>query len=95
MLAHDKDGNVISGDARILEQASENGCDINGNIYGDYMVKLSGKGYVEMFRHKMLTGENASADVLFGINQKKPTLIASTRICTTLAPPSLASIDVP
>ena len=50
----------------------ENGCDINGNLYGDYMVKLSGKWYVEMFRHKMLTGENASADVFFGINQKKP-----------------------
>ena len=50
----------------------ENGCDINGNVYGDYMVKCSGKEYVEMFQHKMRTGRNTSDEVFFGINQKTP-----------------------
>ena len=50
----------------------ENGCDINGNPYGDYMVKLSGKAYVEMFQQKMRTGHTVSDSVFFGINQKKP-----------------------
>ncbi len=34
VLSHDKDGNVISGDARLLEQASEQGCDIKVAING-------------------------------------------------------------
>lgn len=50
----------------------ENGCDINGNVYGDYMVKLSGRAYVEMFRHKLRTGGNTAEDLFFGINQKVP-----------------------
>ena len=50
----------------------ENGCDINGNVYGDYMVKLEGKKYVEMFYHKLKTGLNKSEALFFGINQKEP-----------------------
>ena len=50
----------------------ENGCDINGNIYGDYMAKLTGAAYVQMFQHKMRTGCNTSDEVFFGINRKKP-----------------------
>ena len=50
----------------------ENGCDINGRFYGDYMVKLCGREYVEAFRDKLHTGENTLDEVFFGINLKKP-----------------------
>ena len=50
----------------------ENGCDINGKVYGDYMVKMSGKAYVDMFRHKLRTGRNTSDEIFFGVNQKVP-----------------------
>ena len=50
----------------------ENGCDINGQVYGDYMVKLSDKAYVEAFQHKLRTGRNLSDGVFFGINRKQP-----------------------
>ena len=50
----------------------ENGCDINGKIYGDYMAKLTGKAYVDAFQHKLRTGENISDDIFFGINRKTP-----------------------
>ena len=53
----------------------ENGCDINGNIYGDYMVKLCGREYVEAFRYKMNTGKNILDGLSFAINVKKPTRI--------------------
>ena len=53
----------------------ENGYDINGKIYGDYMVKLSGRKYVEAFRYKMNTGKNILDGLSFGINVKKPTRI--------------------
>ena len=53
----------------------ENGCDINGKIYGDYMVKLCGKKYIEAFRYKMNTGKNILDGLSFGINIKKPTRI--------------------
>lgn len=50
----------------------ENGCDINGRCYGDYMVKLWGRDYVSAFRHKLDTGENTLDGVFFGVNLKKP-----------------------
>ena len=50
----------------------ENGCDINGNIYGDYMVKLCGRKYVEAFQHKLNTRQNVSDDLFFGVNLKQP-----------------------
>ena len=50
----------------------ENGCDINGNVYGDYMAMLRGREFVEMFRKKLDTGRNVSEDVFFGINRKTP-----------------------
>ena len=50
----------------------ENGRDISGRVYGDYMVKLCGREWVEMFRTKLRTGENMTEDVFFGINLKKP-----------------------
>ena len=49
----------------------ENGCDLNGNVYGDYMVKLCGKAYADMFLQKMCGGRNLSDRVFFGINRKE------------------------
>ena len=50
----------------------ENGADMNGRVYGDYMAKLCGKTAVEAFRHKLKTGENTMDGVFFGVNLKKP-----------------------
>ena len=50
----------------------ENGCDISGRVYGDYMVKLHGKSYVAAFRRKLSTGKNTLDGIFFGINRKKP-----------------------
>ena len=50
----------------------ENGCDINGRYYGDYMVKLQGRIYVKGFREKLDTGKNTLDGMFFGLNQKKP-----------------------
>ena len=50
----------------------ENGCDLSGRVYGDYMAKLCGKTYVEAFRTKLKTGQNTLSDVLFGVNLKQP-----------------------
>ena len=51
----------------------ENGHDINGRVYGDYMVKLCGKEYVRAFRHKLHTGQDTTENIRFGINRKRPT----------------------
>ena len=50
----------------------ENGCDLSGRVYGDYMARLCGKTYVEAFRTKLKTGQNTLSDVLFGVNLKQP-----------------------
>ena len=51
----------------------ENGCDISGRVYGDYMVKLQGRTYVEALRKKLTTGENTLEELFFGVNRKNPT----------------------
>ena len=50
----------------------ENGCDISGRVYSDYMVKLCGKQYVHAFREKLKTGKNTLDELFFGVNLKKP-----------------------
>ena len=50
----------------------ENGRDISGRVYGDYMARLSGREYVEAFREKLATGRNIREDLFFGLNQKRP-----------------------
>ena len=50
----------------------ENGCDISGRVYGDYMAKLEGRHYVEAFREKLTTGRNMLDGLFFGLNQKLP-----------------------
>ena len=50
----------------------ENGCDLSGRVYGDYMVKLCGRNYVEGFREKLKTGKNTMDGIFYGINLKTP-----------------------
>ena len=50
----------------------ENGSDIIGRQYGDYMVKITGNNYVEAFYHKLKTGLKTTNDIFYGINIKKP-----------------------
>ena len=50
----------------------ENGCDLRGRVYGDYMVKLRGRTYIEAFREKLNTGRNTLDEIFYGINLKKP-----------------------
>lgn len=48
----------------------ENGADISGRVYGDYMVKLEGSEYVKAFRDKLNTGIDADIGLRFSINRK-------------------------
>ena len=50
----------------------ENGCDLSGRVYGDYMAKLCGKAYVKAFREKLKTGVNKLEGLFFGVNLKQP-----------------------
>ena len=50
----------------------ENGSDIIGREYGDYMVKMAGRVYVDAFRTKLSKGENIDSTYFFGVNSKKP-----------------------
>ena len=50
----------------------ENGQDLSGRIYGDYMARLEGTHYVRAFREKLATGRNVLDDVFFGLNLKEP-----------------------
>ena len=50
----------------------ENGQDLSGRIYGDYMARLEGQEYVRAFREKLATGRNVLDDVFFGLNLKEP-----------------------
>ena len=50
----------------------ENGADLMGRVYGDYMAKLEGAEYVRIFREKLATGRNVREDLFFGLNLKDP-----------------------
>jgi cardiolipin synthase len=50
----------------------ENGCDIIGREYGDYMVKMAGRDYVDTFKAKLSSGKNTDDTYFFGVNLKKP-----------------------
>lgn len=49
----------------------ENGADMQGREYGDYMAKLVGREYVDAFRTKMNGGPDSSQDYAFCANSKK------------------------
>ena len=48
----------------------ENGADMQGRVYGDYMAKLEGSEYVDAFWKKINLGEDVSKDYFFGVNVK-------------------------
>ena len=50
----------------------ENGQDLSGRVYGDYMARLEGEEYVRAFREKLATGRDTLEDVFFGLNRKEP-----------------------
>ena len=50
----------------------ENGCDLSGRVYGDYMAKLEGPQFVRGFREKLATGRDTLEGLFFGLNLKEP-----------------------
>lgn len=65
---------IIDGEILILGgvnvEDKENGADMQGRVYQDYMVRMDGREYVDAFLHKLKTGENIAAAYSFGINRK-------------------------
>jgi cardiolipin synthase len=49
----------------------ENGADMQGRVYRDYMVKMEGHAHVEAFLEKLRTGADVAKGYSFGINRKK------------------------
>ncbi len=50
----------------------ENGRDMQGRVYQDYMMRLEGETYVAAFREKQHSGCDVLSGLSFGINQKRP-----------------------
>ena len=50
----------------------ENGCDLQGRVYQDYMVKMVGREYAEAFLAKRERGEDGGEGYFFGVNVKEP-----------------------
>ena len=48
----------------------ENGADMQGRVYGDYMAKLCGAKYVDVFREKLKSGRDTGNGYFFGVNLK-------------------------
>jgi len=59
---------LIMGGINIEDK--ENGCDIRGIEYQDYMIKFDGKEHVENFRNKMNNNINSSNEYRFAVNNK-------------------------
>lgn len=49
----------------------ENGKDITGRVYQDYMIKMIGEGYINSFLEKINNNKNICNDYYFGINYKE------------------------
>ena len=65
---------VIDGEILFLGginiEDKENGADLQGRVYQDYMVKMVGKEYVNAFFDKLEKGEDTPKEYSFGINRK-------------------------
>ena len=61
---------LILGGVNIEDK--ENGADLQGRIYQDYMVKMAGREYVETFLAKRERGEDGGEGYFFGVNVKEP-----------------------
>lgn len=66
---------IIDGKTLILGginvEDKENGADMQGRVYQDYMALLDGREYVEAFLEKLNSGADKGKDYSFGINRKK------------------------
>lgn len=49
----------------------ENGKDITGRVYQDYMIKMNGESYIKSFLEKINNNKNICNDYYFGINYKE------------------------
>lgn len=49
----------------------ENGKDITGRVYQDYMIKMIGESYINSFLEKINNNKNICNDYYFGINYKE------------------------
>ena len=61
---------VILGGVNIEDK--ENGTDMQGRVYQDYMVKMTGRDCVEAFLAALERGERLAEDYYFGVNVKEP-----------------------
>ena len=65
---------IIDGEILFLGginiEDKENGRDMQGRVYGDYMAKLSGVEYVSAFKRKLSAGADESDEYFFGVNVK-------------------------
>ena len=61
---------LILGGVNIEDK--ENGADMQGRVYQDYMVKMVGREHVDAFLAKRERGEDRGAGCFFGINVKEP-----------------------
>ena len=52
----------------------ENGADLQGRVYQDYMVRMEGESHVRAFRAKIYEGREAAGGYTFGINKKQLSL---------------------
>ena len=67
---------IIDGEILFLGginiEDKENGRDICGRAYGDYMIKLCGREYVAALIEKINSGKNILDGIFFGLNIKEP-----------------------
>ena len=61
---------VILGGVNIEDK--ENGADMQGRVYQDYMVKMTGRDCVDNFLAALERGGGQTADYYFGVNVKEP-----------------------
>lgn len=62
------DKTLILGGINIEDK--ENGSDLQGRKYQDYMINIQGESYVNNFKHKLNNKINLNKDYFFGINIK-------------------------
>lgn len=62
------DKTLILGGINIEDK--ENGSDLQGRKYQDYMIKIQGESYINNFKHKLNNKINLNKDYFFGINIK-------------------------
>ncbi len=89
---------VIDGEILFLGginvEDKENGADMQGRVYQDYMVKLTGRAHVEAFLQKLRTGEDVAEGYFFGINRKKLGIFEMERRYLELIRSAKATLEI-